>query len=426
MKKILLIIIAPLLLFSQEETDTISSKNNWNHKIEWNTNILFETNGLNKKFLNSFLQGGYIENSTKEEWMQISKDKNVIYSELKNSLSYTNMKYNIGFNVADRNTINIAFSKNLMGLALYGNANYQDRNIDISNTNIRINRFQQYKLNYHHKINKFKYIKDLKIDMGFGISYLIGNYHTSYIIKEGSIYTAPFGAMLDINYDMNAIVSDTSNIGVFGNNGNGIAFDIGINFSLKDYQVELYMQDIGSIEWNESSIIYNTDSNFTFTGVEVESILNFNDSILDEYNSDEYFTSNINKMKSYIPGRFGFSISKNNFYKKLEIIKAGVNFNWQPYFYNDAESFSNLLSRGIKESNYQPLMWLSTNTNLKYIYLNNTISYGGYSENINIGLEIERRGKNSKFILGTTHMEDLINGENQSAISVYLQIQTKF
>ena len=257
MRYIIILILLPYCCFSQKSSNDSIIKNKIEHQVKWNTNILFTTNGLNKAFLNSFTQGGYISDEMKERWINLSTDNNIVFSDITNSISYINKKNNYEINIADRNIINISFSSDLMRLILFGNFNYQDKRMDISNTNIRINRFQQYKFNYQFNVNK--------INFKTGISYLVGNYHTTYIIKSGEVYTAPYGTFLDINYDMNAIVSDTAKINPLANNGNGFAIDLTIDFKVKDYDIQLYMNDIGSIRWNPSSIIYNTDSTFIFS-----------------------------------------------------------------------------------------------------------------------------------------------------------------
>ena len=57
MRKLLVICCTPLFLFAQEKEN--------NHTVEWNSNFLFESNGLNKSFLNTMLYGGHISDEIK-------------------------------------------------------------------------------------------------------------------------------------------------------------------------------------------------------------------------------------------------------------------------------------------------------------------------------------------------------------------------
>ena len=138
MKKIILILCTPLLLFSQEKLETTRIYKN---QFQWSTNLLFESDGLNKDFLNTMLYGGFITDSLKANWINLGDDNNVFYSEISNGFSFRNTQYNFGASAYDRNLINASFSDDLMKLGFYGNFNYQNETLDFSNTNIRIDRF---------------------------------------------------------------------------------------------------------------------------------------------------------------------------------------------------------------------------------------------------------------------------------------------
>ena len=64
-KKIVLLVIFPLILFSQESK----------HKIEWKSEFLFESNSLNKNFLYSMIYGGYITQEMKSAWINLCDKK---------------------------------------------------------------------------------------------------------------------------------------------------------------------------------------------------------------------------------------------------------------------------------------------------------------------------------------------------------------
>ena len=197
---LVILIINPLLILCQ----------NTEHTIKWNSNLLFESNNLDKSFLNTFLYGGYINQKMKDKWMNNESENNILFAELSNGLSYNYSFKNqdIGISLFDRNIINTNFTNDLLRLVLEGNYDYQDVNLNFNNTSIRADRFQQYKLSYGFKI------KD-NIKFKSAISYIVGNHHLSYIIDKGEIYTSPFGSYLDIEYNMNTFVTDTSSIKLF-------------------------------------------------------------------------------------------------------------------------------------------------------------------------------------------------------------------
>ena len=411
MKKILFILCTPLFLLAQTDGNK--------HNIEWNTNLLFESSSLDKSFLNTMLYGGYITDSMKTKWINAGGDNNVLYSEISNGLSYTYRfkKQSIGFQFADMNILNANFTDDLLRLGFEGNFHHQDKTLDFGGTSIRADRFQQYTFTYGTQI------KDVSISTS--LSYLAGNHHLSYIIEKGSLYTAPFGTSLDIAYDMSAFVTDTASLNPMAHNGNGLALGISTDFKYKEHDIHLSFTDLGFIMWNPESITLATDSNFSFSGIEIEDIFSFNDSLLEINNPKDDFPSTKNSaFKSYIPATFHLSVSGCGDYKYLKNYTLGVQGKWQPYLDNTPLSFAKI-GQGFKESNFATLYYIQSVFKAKYCNVIPTLSHGGYSGNTNVGLALSR-GKKHNFTVGTQHLEDVVNKKKAKAVSVYFNIKLQF
>jgi hypothetical protein len=413
MKKIILIICTPLFLFSQEKLENTRIFNN---QFLWHTNLLFESDGLNKGFLNAMLYGGLITDSLKDNWINLGDDNNVFYSEISNGFSFKNTKYNIGVSAYDRNLINASFSDDLMKLGFYGNFNYQNETLDFSNTNIRIDRFQQYKIDYTFNFNS--------ASINVGASFLAGNHHATLIVNNGTLFTDTNGIRLDVAYDVHAFITDTSSLDPFARNGNGLALDLSTDFIVKNHKINLYLQDAGFIMWNRKSTTLITDSNFSSSGAVITDIMSFNDSLLDEYNSVEELKTENKSVKTYIPANFGFSAMRPSTSEYFETISVGLNMKWQPYYDNSPLSFSKI-GQGIKESNYEPLYWVSAVSKLKYFDALPTLSFGGYSNDFNIGLALSKVKKH-RFTIGTQHLEDLLARDKAKSMSVYFNFLLQF
>jgi len=411
MRILLIICCTPLFLSAQ--TDEIK------HSIEWNTDLLFESGSLDKSFLNTMLYGGYISEIKKTRWINSGEENNVLYSEINNRLSYTFKKnnYSFGISLSDRNILNTSFSDDLLRLVFEGNFNYQNKTLDFGGTSIRADRFQQYTFTYGTNIKKVKVTTSL--------SYLAGNHHLSYIIEKGSLYTAPFGTSLDIAYDMSAFVSDTSSLNPFKNNGNGLALGLSTEFKFKEKTIHISFSDLGFIMWDPTSFNLATDSNFNFSGIEVENILSFSDSVIQENNiNDGILNTNQVSFKSYIPANFHFRISGYSNYKYLKNYTLGIQAKWQPYLDNTPLSFEKI-RQGFNESNFKNLYYIKSILNAKYCNIIPTLSYGGYSSYINLGLALSK-GKKHNLTLGTHHLEDVLKKNSAKAISVYFNIKFKF
>jgi hypothetical protein len=173
-----------------------------------------------------------------------------------------------------------------------------------------------------------------------------------------------------------------------------------------------------------------TDSNFSFQGIEVEDIFSFNDSVLKANNlKDDELKTNNASFKSYIPATIHVAVSVKTEHKYFKTYTAGILAKWQPYMHNEPLSFAKI-GQGFQQSNFSPLYYLQAIVKTKYMNLIPDISYGGLPVLVNrdalsFGLAIAK-GEKHKFILGTKHLEDLLNGDKAQAASIYLKIKLNF
>ena len=408
--RLILLLIIPLTTYSQEDLNNLYD---YKHEIIWNSNFSYESNLLSTQEIYNLFDGNKLTDTEKNSIIDLEYNNN-LFLDLTNSISYKNLKYNFEINISDNNFLNSNLSDDFLKLLLKGNEDYQNDTLDLSNTSIRANRYQQYKIKYNF-INK-------NYSINTGISYLSGNYNTTLIINEGYLFTQPLGQQLNLDYNILANITDTNKINTFRNNGHGICLDLNINIQIKNYILELYVQDLGFIKWNKNDINYIADSTILFNGLETNNIFEINDSIID-YNIEDYADNISSKFKSYIPAKLGFSITHNLNNNIFQLIRYGINLRWQPYEDNQQISLSKL-KQGINESNYTPLLWLTGTKTNKHLDIHPSISYGGYNSDINVGLAISR-GKKNKLILGTQHLEDLLEWDNTNELNFYISISKK-
>ena len=393
-------------------TIKISGQNN---KVGITSEFNFESNALNLDFINSLLYGGNINEETKVKWINLSQEENKIHTLFQNEFYFKRKikNNNLGFKISDVNTLDISFSKDLLKLVLNGNFEYQNQTVIFNQTHIRANRYQKYNLQYELNLNQ----KSLLL----GVSYLKGNHNINLNIYEGSLYTANYGEYIDINYNINGFITDTSNISLFNNNGNGLAVDLALQFDYKEYEVNLYLEDLGFIKWNKNSISLAADSTFTYNGINVDNIFDYNDSIFNNSITNENYINN--QKESYISNiatNIGFSVKGESRNTNFNYFIFGLNSRWQPYTYKREKSLK-IITDGFKQSNYKTLLYLSSEINNKYCKILPQISYGGYSEDFNLGLAIKFESKIS-LILGTKHLEDFLNKDDRKSISLFINI----
>ena len=81
---IILLSLLPISLICQ---DSLLISNQFKNEINWTSNFIFESNGLNKEFPNSMLYSGNITDEMKDKWIESSNKKNVISSDIRNGIS---------------------------------------------------------------------------------------------------------------------------------------------------------------------------------------------------------------------------------------------------------------------------------------------------------------------------------------------------
>ena len=410
MRRIILIFFIALshTSFSQDKSIIFSSE------------INLETNAINGAIINEVFTSVYINNNLKNRIISLNEQSHVINLNLNTSFIYSekiNNELSYNFSFSDVNHVNTKFDNNILKLFLKGNAEYENEKLNFATTNIRINRYQQFKLFLDYQKEKY--------GVGLGLSYIYGNHNLTLISKRGSIYTATNGEYLDLSYDINSFATDTSNLSPFEHNGNGISLDLTGSLTFLNHKLDLYMLDLGYINWNNNSQNIYVDSAFIFNGVEVNNIFDFNDSILEISNIvDQY--DNINQrnstFKSYLCSNIGVKISKQIKNKRFGMITYGLNSKWQPYLDNKKLSFKKI-RQGFKQSNYSPFYYVTTEIITNKISIIPKIAYGGYNENFNFDLSLLLERKFS-FSLGTQHLEYLFSKELARGFGIYFKIYT--
>ena len=384
--------------------------------ITLNSSLSFESISFNGNSIEDIFSG-YLDNNLKNNILNLN-DQHTINFDFTSSLKYTekirnNLFYNFSF--SDITQLNAKFDNDLLKLALKGNYEYQDETLNFDNTRIRATRYQQFKLHLENSADKYS--------IGLGISYVHGNHNYTIFSNSASIYTAPMGLYLDLNYDINAYATDTVDFSLFENNGNGVALDLTGSYSAFNHKLEVYMHDLGFIMWSNNSNNILVDSSYIFNGVTIDNIFDFNDSILEASNIvDDYdnLSEKNSQYKSYLSSNIGFKISKQVRGNRFGLITYGMNTRWQPYIDNEKLSF-NKIKQGFEESDYKPYYYVKTEIKFNKISIIPKIGYGGSTDNLNVDMALMLKKKIS-FAIGTQHLEFLFDKANTYGAGIYLQI----
>ena len=392
-----------------------NKSSNFSSQISFDSEINIESNTLDNNILNKFLFGGTINQELKNIWLSQFRKNNIVNLELNNGINFTKnlSSGDLLFSIYDKNHINLNINKDLLKLILNGNYEYQEELLSFNSSNLRVTRFQQYKIGYNLRFKKNQ--------ISLAISYLQGNHNINIVVNEGSLFTYTNGESLDLNYNINSFITDTSSYNFLNSNGNGLAIDFSSTINFNKSKINFYVDNLGYIKWNRKSINNSIDSTFNFNGITINNFNNLYDSILD-YN-DSYsinITDQNIKYKTYITADIGINFQQKVTLYNIKKIMFGINSKWQPLLDNKKLSFKKI-RQGIIESNYKPKIYISTEIPYKNFSLLCNLNNGGYTKktNLDLGIEINRK---FTYIIGSKSINQILKTNAKQYFSLYLSI----
>jgi hypothetical protein len=258
-----------------------------------------------------------------------------------------------------------------------------------------------------------------EIEVGLGLSYLIGNTHLGFSTNDSYIEFGENGEYINTNLNFTVNLSDTNDISpfnIFGQNGSGSAIDFMLNLKKKENNIHFSITDIGSITWKENSVSYSTNKVLTnFSGIEIDNLLNLNDSIiqnqLDSLSNIDIVKKGEN-FKSYLSSTYHFSYKRD---LPIDYIKYVIVGRISKH------------RRGLIPANYKPKYYLGTLFNHRGFSAKTTYSIGGYSKYA-WQMEIRQNMFKQHFqlALGTQHFESFFKGIEFSNLDFYFGLNFLF
>ncbi|MFT6971792.1 MAG: hypothetical protein ACJAXX_002367 [Roseivirga sp.] len=234
-----------------------------------------------------------------------SADINKVNAHVVSNLFYVGLKtkkggYSLFLNA--RVTAGLKYGRDFMEFLANGNSNRIGASIDFKDTQIAIN-------SYHEVgIGHARTFLDKRLTVGVRAKVITGLFNVSskeglngqlftnpddfswtVTTQNGTINTAGIDYLTNAdNYEDNELTSYLVN-----NKNRSVAFDLGVKLKITNrITVEAAMNDIGTIEWQEQTINYNTyDTTVVISGVELRGLDAssdvFRDSIQNKFRSDE-------------------------------------------------------------------------------------------------------------------------------------------
>ncbi len=396
-------------LFTEELSDVSKAR------IGITSDYFVNANSLTSNFINKFYTGGYIDVTLKNQVLARTKNSNRIGAELNygvfaafkmDSLFHKNV-FNLFFSVRDRTHFDSHFSKDFYNVGFYGNAGYAGQAADLSNFSLNLLRYQQF------QIGIFSSKLDSAARWGIGLSFLKGEQYYSVLARKATLFTSADGQYIDFDTDIEMAQSDPAHKGIKAVNGYGASMDIyfeaPFQTAIGPSKLIVSVADIGLIRFNDQSLYRKQDSLFHYSGFQIKSIFDLQDSTFMQTSQDslqnKILPSKRRSVTTTLPSTLNLSFeSKINEHFHLA---EGVH-----YIFN---------------ANYKLLAYVKGSIYFnKNIMLAATVGYGGYAGfNCGIGLGANL-GAGFSIYAGSSNLEGYFFPSKTSGRAAYFSIIKNF
>ena len=336
------------------------------------------------------------------------EDDNIFDNNLKlNSIGVAfklkSFQIDIKHNTRLNSTIN--YPKELVQLIFQGNAQFIGETIAFGPA-IDLNAYHEYSLGASRQFGAFSF--GARVKYLSGIAYLQTDQTEASLFTDDDVFQLTFNTDYALN-TFNAVniegVSDFTFRGGdlrenFFSSNNGVAFDFGASFAVNDkLSFTASVLDIGSLNWDNETVKYQSQGNFTYEGVDLDDFL-LNDSVEFEVKLDtleEIFAFNESstsaktnlKTQFYIAGQYSvnnkLSLGALLYFNDLEEGNPAVGLNAQYYLSKTfllgmnysyrKDSFSNV---GLQFSTkLGPLILFGNTDNIISVFLNENYGLNG-------------------------------------------------
>lgn len=370
---------------------------------------------LTTNFINKFYKGGYIDAALKDQVRTRTKNSNRLGAELNYGL-FTTFKldslfhknsFHLFFVIRDRQHIDAHFSKDFYNVGFYGNAMYAGQIADIGNFSLNLIRYQQF------QVGLFSTKLDSGARWGIALSFLKGEQYYSILAKKAELFTSTDAQYIDFDTEIEMAQSNPNNKGLNAVNGIGVGMDIyfeaPFQTGIGDSKLAVSVADIGLIRFSDQSIYRSQDSLFHYSGFQVKSIFDLQDSVFLNTSQDSIQSKILPSKKRSVtltlPStlNLSFETALNKHFHLTEGIR---------YIFN---------------ANYKLLAYLKGSVYFNKNFMTSvTIGYGGYAGfNCGIGLGANLGGGFSIFA-GSNNLEGYIATSKTAGRAAYFSIIKNF
>jgi hypothetical protein len=375
----------------------------YNHQFILSGNGDYSASGIENAIASKFVRGGFIDNEMKDASFDKHGAINRIGVDLSGELIYRNFKkkifkkrdWGMQFQAGYYTFGGALYSRDLFGLAFYGNERYVGDTMSMSGTDLSLVAFQKVGFGFVDAKSKSSVIFNL-----YNISTRV-----SADFRDFEIAQTADGMNVDLLMDGEVEMGQNKKF------SQGVGFGVDVDFRLtvawykkRDAKIQFMAKNIGFGYMHESQKRYSFDTTFNFSGFKFEQIIGDNAILSDSINLLDTIgihSTDVNPV-FMLPGylQVGKMIDNNSEYKLQSFFGVRVypSLIYSPYIFAGA--------------NYKPLDWLNVGA---------SVSYGGFA-GLRAGLYSNLSFDKFKMGLGTDNFIGMVSKRGNGQ-SLYLKLQ---
>ncbi len=404
-----LAILLPNTLFSQyqwNESTNIHGENNMS--IELIGEGYSNSTALTNAFFFGFVNGRFVDEDEKDIMLNRSWNNNRIGQDATYGIRFSHKLSDSSFisqwhiGIAERFHIDGLLSQEALELALYGNKRFAGETVDLSNVNLRYQRWKEIQFGAQKSLNS-------NWTVGLQAAWLIGDQNLDFQTNSASLYTSRIGDELQLLGDFYLHQSDTNELGPHAINGMGASVGLWARRNFTFFEtaqsgwIQLGVSDLGFIQWNNESVRYDGDTLYVYEGTLIDRILDFEEENVNGIDGDsllEIFSPDAKNgsYTTYTPANIALTAFQQ--FEKFEVAAS---------------------LRYRLEASYFPQVFAQSFYYLNKWKVGGSIGFGGYAP-FELGIGAQYELKHWHFSAGTRNLEGLVAWKQFGGASAYAQI----
>ena len=365
-------------------------------------NAYSQSNSVPSEFSNAFVFPEFITEEIKSEAFSRLKRHNRFGGEFNRGAelgfapdsSWRAEGKQLSFRYKNSTLFGAAFGEDIFKLIFNGNKQFRDETATLDNTRLSSISFESLEFGFL----KTNYNSLFSVHLGI----VKGNALSSIDLAQGSLYTSPNGDLLDLAWQGDYTQSSGGNR-LKDNPSIGASLSLNFIQKLNDkWILKESVQDLGFVVWNSATRTSKIDTAFSFTGIQLGSILDISDSkiVLADSLENKVLGSDIRQSTMIaLPTLVQFDVVR--IFKNRISIGAGIKYRYMPGFIPLTEAN---ISKGFGK-----------NRSIKF-----TLAYGGFGQ-IQSGLSaVVFSNHHHSMRIGTIFNEGFISPSSLSGAGIQI------